>query len=74
MTIRDVPMEPHSLPQNPSYAFFVQDVGGWWTHKGIFEDKEQVISLLENFKHTRHVRSILVVELPGGKKAYEWER
>jgi hypothetical protein len=57
----------------PSYAFFVQDVGGWWTHKGIHVNKEVVIALISRFKHSRNVRGVLVVELPGGRKAYEWE-
>jgi hypothetical protein len=56
-----------------AYAFFVQDVGGWWTHKGIHLDKEVVLDLISRFKHSRNVRGVLVVELPGGRKAYEWE-
>lgn len=67
-----VPLSQGS-PASPSYAFFTQDAGGWWAHKGIYVDKEAVISLISRFKNLPNVRSILVVELPGGHKAYEWE-
>jgi hypothetical protein len=54
------------------YAFFVEDVGGWWSFKGIHLDREAVLKLLEQFKHGKHCRSLVVLELPSGHKAYEW--
>jgi hypothetical protein len=54
------------------FAFFVEDVGGWWSFKGIHHDREEVLRLLEKFKHAKHCRSIVVLELPSGRKAYEW--
>ena len=55
-----------------SFAFFVEDVGGWWSFKGIHVDKEEALRLLEKFKRGKHCRSIVVLELPSGRKAYEW--
>lgn len=54
------------------YAFFVRDVGGWWTIKGIGEDKEMAIRMLERWKHSKGCEHIEVLELPGGRLVYEW--
>ena len=54
------------------YAFFVEDVGGWWSFKGVHLEKEEVLTLLEKFKHAKHCKRVLVLELPSGHKAYEW--
>ena len=51
-----------------SFAFFVQDEGGWWTFKGIHVDREEGIRLVEMHKHGPHCRSIVAMELPSGKK------
>jgi len=60
-------------PQSPPFfAFFTEDVGGWWSFKGIHLEKEEVLKLLEKFKHGKHCKSIVVLELPSGRKAYEW--
>jgi hypothetical protein len=56
----------------PTFAFFIEDVGGWWNFKGIHVDREEVLKLLERFKHHKHCKSIVVLGLPGGHKVYEW--
>jgi hypothetical protein len=53
-------------------ALFVMDVGGWWTFKGIHVDREAGIKTLEIYKHGRHTRGIVALELPSGHKIYEW--
>lgn len=53
-------------------AFFMEDAVGWWTFHGIHVDKEEVIRLLEKFKHAKGCKSIVVLELPTGHLAYEW--
>ena len=55
-----------------SYAFFVEDLGGWWSFKGIHLESEKILRLLEKFKRAKHCRSIVVLELPSGHRAYEW--
>jgi hypothetical protein len=53
-------------------ALFVEDTGGWWQFKGIHVDREAGIRLLELYKHGKHTRSIVALELPSGHKIYEW--
>jgi hypothetical protein len=55
-----------------SFAFFREDVGGWWTFHGIHVDREEAIKFIEKFKHTKDCKSIVVLELPTGHRAYEW--
>jgi hypothetical protein len=50
----------------------VQDQGGWWSFKGIHVDREAGIKTLELYKHGKHTRSIVALELPNGHKIYEW--
>ncbi len=54
------------------YAFFVRDVGGWWAIKGINEDKEEALRMLEKWKRAKGCEHIEVLELPGGRRIYEW--
>jgi hypothetical protein len=57
-----------------SFAFFVRDEGGWWSFKGIHVDREEGIRLVEIHKHGPHCAGIVAMELPTGKKIYEWSR
>ena len=62
------------MPANPAtaaYACFVEDVGGWWSFKGIHVDREAVLKTIEKFKHAAHCRCLVVLELPSGRRAYE---
>jgi len=62
------------MPANPAptaYACFVEDVGGWWSFKGIHIDKGAVLKTIEKFKHAAHCKSLVVLELPSGHRAYE---
>jgi|WetSurSiteA1Bulk_404760.scaffolds.fasta_scaffold66641_2 hypothetical protein len=60
------------MPNTVFYAFFVRDVGGWWTIKGITDDKEVTIRTLETWKRSKGCEHIEVLELPGGRLVYEW--
>jgi len=60
------------MPTKVFYAFFVRDVGGSWTLKGIDENKEVVICMLEKWKRAQGCEHIEVLELPGGRMVYEW--
>ena len=62
------------MPNNPpatAYACFVEDVGGWWSFKGIYVEQEKVLRTIEKFKHAAHCKSLVVLELPSGRQAYE---
>jgi len=53
-------------------ALFAEDVGGWWSFKGIHVDREESLHLVSRLKIAEHVRSIVALELPSGHKTYEW--
>ena len=55
-------------------ALFIQDLGGWWSFKGIHVDREAGIGTIELYKHGKHVQGIVALELPSGHKIYEWTR
>jgi hypothetical protein len=60
------------MPKTTFYAFFVRDMGGWWTVKGIYDDSEEAIRMLEKWKRAKGCEHIEVLELPGGRMVYEW--
>jgi len=62
------------MPITIFYAFFTRDVGGWWTIRGIETDKEAVLGMLEKWKRAKGCEHIEVLELPGGRLAYEWTK
>lgn len=67
-----MPTTEHDRSLRSPCALFVQDQGGWWSFKGIHVDREAGIKTLELYKHGKHTRSIVALELPNGHKIYEW--
>jgi hypothetical protein len=55
-----------------TFTFFTKDIGGWWSFHGIHLESETILKLLEQFKHGKTCKTIVVLELPTGHVAYEW--
>jgi hypothetical protein len=61
------------MPKAPhAFAFFVESAGEWH-FKGL-HSQESALKVLGEAKHDPAHDRIEVLELPGGKVAYEWTR
>jgi hypothetical protein len=54
------------------FAFFVLDVDHRWRHEGIHLSREEGVGLVEKFKRDRRCLGMVALELPTGRKIYEW--
>jgi hypothetical protein len=55
-----------------TFAFFIES-GSVWHFKGL-HSQESALKVLGEAKHNPSHDRIQVLEVPGGKVAYEWER